>query len=344
MFEKYTFEAMRDEMLDEVSGDLDKREGAIIYDTLSKTALPMAEMYSNLDVFLDLVFADTADGEYLERRAAEFGVYRNPATATIRKGIFQDTNSLPMNIPIGSRYSLEGVNFRIIEKIQEGQYRLVAEVVGELGNLSWGTIVPLEPMDGLGSAELVDILKPGVEKESDESLLRRLQIRVQKQATSGNVYHYEQWALSVSGIGGARVIPTWDGPGTVKVVLINNEKKPVTSEVAEEVYRYIETERPIGAIVTVVPAKALDVNVTANLTLAEGYTLEEATEQFTSALNTYIGSLAFTDDLIRYSRIATLLIDVPPILDYENLLVNGQTANIQTAIDTVGVAGTVVFT
>ena len=62
--------------------------------------------------------------------------------------------------------------------------------------------------------EITEVLTAGTDDEVDDNLRDRLAIRVQKQATSGNAYHYEQWALSVPGVGAVKVIPVWDGPNT----------------------------------------------------------------------------------------------------------------------------------
>lgn len=343
MFKNRTYEDIRDEMLDGVSNDVDKRSGAVIYDAVAPTALKLANMYSDLDVFLNLVFADTADGDYLTRRAAEYGVYRHLATKSIRKGVFRDSEDDLMDIPVGSRFSFEGLNFEAIEKIQAGEYKLQAVEPGASGNNGVGVLIPIEPIDGLGTAELSDVVTPGTDEESDEGLYSRYQIRVQKQATSGNIYHYEQWALSVPGVGGVKVIPTWDGPGTVKVVLLATDKTPASESVVNDAYEFIENERPIGAEVTAVAATPLQVNVSAKITLAIGYSASDAETQFADALKEYLKNNAFADDLLRYTQIANLLLDVPPIVDYEDLLVNGSVANIEPDSVEVGVLGTVTF-
>lgn len=343
MFEECTFEDLRDEMLNEVTDEVDKRPGSIIYDAVSPTAMKLANMYSDLDVFLSLVFADTADGSFLTRRAAEYGVFRHLATRSIRKGVFKDSNDMLMGVPIGSRFYFENLPFEAIEKIQTGEYKLRAIEPGASGNNGVGVLIPIEPIDDLGTAELTDVITPGTDEESDESLYSRYQIRVQKQATSGNIYHYEQWALSVPGVGGVKVIPTWDGPGTVKVVLLAADKIPASQSIVDDAYDYIEGERPIGAEVTAVAATALSVNVSAKITLASGYNLEEAESQFADALKEYLKNKAFEDALLRYTQIANLLLDVPPIIDYENLLVNGSVANIEPDSVEVGVLGTVTF-
>ncbi len=88
MYETNTFEYVLDRMLARVPSSLDKREGSIIYDALAPAAAELAQMYMELDVNLNLSFADTASGEFLERRAFDFGLYRRPAVPTQRRAVF----------------------------------------------------------------------------------------------------------------------------------------------------------------------------------------------------------------------------------------------------------------
>ena len=62
-------------------------------------------------------------------------------------------------------------------------------------------------------------------------------------ATSGNVYHYQQWALEVSGTGAAKVFPLADGPGTVTVLVVDSDKKISSSLPGRTAEAYIETMR-----------------------------------------------------------------------------------------------------
>lgn len=351
MFEDKTYETIRDEILDSIDDSLDKREGSVIYDATIYVAPKIAELYSYLDVFLNLAFADTSDGSYLTLRAAEFGVKRKLATAAIRKGIFRDSDGVLMDIPLNSRYSNGEMSFVATERIAAGEYKLTAEQAGLDGNGGSGELIPIQPVNGLGSAELSEVILPGTDEETDESLKNRLSIRVQRQATSGNIYHYEQWALSVPGVGGVKVIPVWNGPNTVKVILLSNEKTSVTQGTIDEAVELIEKERPIGAIVTVASAEELSINVSATLTLAPGATIEDVEVQFAEGLKEYLQSVAFVTnnvtgepELIRYTRIANILLDLPPIIDYTNLLVNGGAVNIQPTTEQVATIGLVEFT
>ena len=85
MFEEMTFENILDDMLSRVDNDIDKREGSIIYDALAPAAYKLAETYFKLSNYTDLFFIDTTVGEYLDRKALDYGVTRKEARKAIRK-------------------------------------------------------------------------------------------------------------------------------------------------------------------------------------------------------------------------------------------------------------------
>ncbi|SHI63263.1 Baseplate J-like protein [Lutispora thermophila DSM 19022] len=77
------------------------------------------------------------------------------------------------------------------------------------------------------------------------------------------------------GVGGVRVIPRWNGPLTVKVIIIDSNGKPASQELIDNVFNHIEAERPFGADVTVVSAKPVELNISVNLVLTDGYTEQQ---------------------------------------------------------------------
>lgn len=341
MYEHMTFETILKQMLDRVPNILDKREGSVIYNALAPAAVELAQKYIELDTFLDLVFVTTSSGEYLDRRAAELGLTRHPATKAKRLGLFFDSDNNPMDVPLESRFSLELLNYVVLEKLETGRFVLECETPGETGNKDFGNLIPIETIPDLGVAELADVLSPGEEEESDESLRERYLLKAQAPATSGNPAHYVIWAREVPGVGDANVIPVWNGPGTVKVVLIDPDKRAVSEFVRQAVEDHIETQRPIGADVTVVPATEVEINISVGVELPMGVDIDEVRTVFRDAVTEYLKGLAFKDKFVRPVRIGNILLDVAPIIDYENLAINGQTSNIELADDEVAVLGTI---
>lgn len=88
MFEDQTFDEVMERMLDRVPADIDKRENSVIWNALAPAAAELAQSYIWLDTVLELVFADTAQGEFLDRRPLK------PAW----KGSQQQKRSGPQNL------------------------------------------------------------------------------------------------------------------------------------------------------------------------------------------------------------------------------------------------------
>ncbi|EHQ92129.1 baseplate J/gp47 family protein [Desulfosporosinus youngiae] len=341
MYEGQTYESILDRMLDRVPGDLDKREGSIIYDALSPAAAELAQAYAELEVNLRLFSAQTSSGDYLELRTMDYGVTRRVATKAQRKAMFYGQNDTPLDVAIGSRFSIEQVRYAAKEKIASGQYILECETAGTVGNQYFGTLMPIDYIPGLVQAELSDILIPGTNAETDDSLRQRYLQRVRQPATSGNAAQYRQWASEVAGVGGAKVFPLWEGSGTVKVVIVDAEKQPATSTLVDAVSDYVETVRPIGAAVTVVSAAAKEISVTATAVLASGYAIQGVTDAFKVEVESYLQDTAFINTYVSYAKIGNLLLSTPGVIDYTTLLVNGGSANIALADEEIPVFGTV---
>ncbi|TCM93130.1 putative phage protein gp47/JayE [Paenibacillus sp. BK033] len=349
MYETQTFEAILQRMLDRVPGSIDKREGSIIYDALAPAAAELAQIYADLDINLNLVFGNTSTGEYLARRTADFGIERQQASKAERLGLFYNSENVLMDVPIGSRYSLDGLYYKAIEKISTGNYKLQSETAGSTGNANYGQMLPMDYINGLGRAILSEVLIPGEDDETDDSLRKRFLAKVQKPGTSGNVSDYKNWALSVSGVGAAYVKPLWDGPGTVKVTILDSEMRPASTALTEEVQNFIsplpgmgQEVAPIGAIVTVSPAEGVAVNLTAKLLLNGSASLADVQRNIEAAVAAYLKGLAFADDPSpKYVRIGALLLDIEGVNDYSFLQINGGTSNIPISPDQVAILGTV---
>lgn len=239
MYENLTYEVILQRMLDRVPADIDKREGSIIYDALAPAAAELAQAYANLDWNANLYFGDTSSGEFLERKAADFGTTRMLATKALRKGLFYDSQNNPFDVPVGSRFSIEGVNFVVIEQLATGQFKMECETAGIIGNQQFGTLIPIEYINGLSKAELSDVLDPGEDEETDEALRNRYYLRVRSPSSSGNKADYVNWTLEVAGVGGVSVIPVRDGPGTVSIAIINTNKEPADQLLVDTVQDYI---------------------------------------------------------------------------------------------------------
>lgn len=347
MFEDKTSESLLSSILARILAGVSKQEGTFSYDVSSAFSVELAIAYTQLERVLRLGFADTSSGTYLDQRADEHGVTRKAAIKAT--GEVTVTGSNGAIIPQGSVFAT-GNGTRFVTTVAamiigtSCNVAIEAETAGAAGDVAAGTItvIPVS-ISGVSSVANADATTSGSDVESDTDLLTRLLQRVRNQGTSGNSAHYKQWATETNGVGDAKVYPLWNGAGTVKVVLLDPNKRAPVAQVVTDTANYIETQRPIGATVTVEAATEGAITANATLTLASGKTLTDAINEFTPLFASYLESLAFVDSIVRISKVGNLLFDCPSVMDYNGLTLNGGTGNIAIADGHVAVPGAVTF-
>ncbi|WP_276355425.1 baseplate J/gp47 family protein [Cohnella caldifontis] len=352
--------AIRARMLGRVPSDVDKSEGSMIWDALSPAAFELYGASIWAQEVLRRGFASTTFGPYLDLRCEERGISRRPAVKAT--GLVTFAGAADSAIPKGTLVATPAdaltaspsVEFETTEAAVIGEsgtavVPVAAVEAGLSGNVAVGAInVLVHAVAGVTGVTNAAAISGGSEAESDEALLARYLVKVRQPGTSGNKADYLQWALEVPGVGGALVEPLWNGPGTVKVHLLDTEKRAPSVEVVDAVQAYIapaagvgEGKAPIGADVTVAAAVEVPIDISVDLTLASGASLSEVQALFEAGVKEYLKQLAFADSLVRTSRIAAILLDLSPIVDYANLKVNGGESNVEMQLGQVAVLGTV---
>lgn len=350
MFDKTTDEIHGD-MLDGIDTSYQKSVGFPTYDLTRAFAIALQPFYSLLEYVAEKLDVTTLTNDELTRYVKQRkGVIRKEAAYA--EGVLTVYGNRTVNE--GDLFETEGgIQFEASETViiaESGSVNITAITAGTSGNVVAGAITKIpKTLQGITSCTNEDETTGGYEEETDEALLERYLEAVQKPATSGNKYHYIQWAKEISGVGDAKVFPLWNGDNTVKVVIINDEKQPADSELVADVQDYIdpdssgtgEGEAPIGAYCTVVSATALNIDVSVTVTLVDGYDIATVTENITDNIDNYLKSVAFEQNYVSYGKIANAINDSEGVLDYSNLLVNSGTANISVEDTEVGVTGVV---
>lgn len=347
MFENETYETILERMLARFPDTYDKRQGSVLRDLLSPKAIELAQAYTQMDNVLNLGFASTTTGELLERRASEQGITRKPAVQA--EGYVTLSGAIGTIIPTGTRLSTDDENpiyFTTQSDVtlvtESANVLALAEIGGASGNVVADAITTvIGDLSGVVTVSNVEAFIGGLEAETDEELYDRYMEKVQSPITSGNKYHYISWAKSVPGVSDAKVYPLWNGPGTVKVVVINSEKRSPSQSVLDATISYIEEQKPLGATVTVGGVTEVPMNVSATLTLRSGTDLETARLSIMEQVENYLKSVAFDSDIVRYTGIGNAILDATGVIDYANLQVNGVSANIILESTEVPVIGAV---
>ena len=334
MFSDKTFESIRDNILNNISAASDKREGSFTHDMVSGVAGELAKAYINMGDTLSLGFIEDTFDAYLDKRVSEFGVYRKAGTKAVggikvegREGAIITNGTL---VKAGDLY------FTVLNDIELPEDNIIYVEANEVGykyNLLANTEFELvEKNDKIIKLINESDFKNGVDVESDEDLRKRFIKVVNNPSTSGNKSHYEEWALEVDGVGRAIVYPLWNGNGTVKVMIVGNDNKPVTEEIVENCKLHIEENMPIGCQLTIATPSLLDVSVKATLELKEGYDLEDVKLDFESRLAEYLKEV--TTDLV-YSKVYGLLVNHLGVEDITELTINDNNVNISISEDKI---------
>lgn len=340
-----TSDVIINRMLLDISDTYDKSEGSFFYDSLKPVSIELESSYAKQDEILNNGFAKTATGEYLDKKVAEQGITRKPATkATTTVTITGIEGAL---INIGDRVASDLVEFLFTESKTVGASGSInvlveCEEVGSIGNVPVGAIkyFPVT-LSGLNAVTNTSSVTNGYNGETDDELRQRYFEKVQTPGTSGNIYHYRNWAKEVVGVGDARVVPLWNGAGTVKVIIIDANKTGAEQTLIDNVAEHIEENRPIGASVTVISATELPINISATLTIdTANYTLQQVTTTIETNIINYLKDIAFVNTYVSYANIGNIIFTSQGVLDYSTLLVNAGTANITIDDDKVAVIGT----
>jgi uncharacterized phage protein gp47/JayE len=339
MYESITYDVILQRMLDAVitaDPNVDTREASIIYNALAPAAVELQNMYIEFDWIMNQAFADTSTREYLIRRAAERGIIPEPATNAILQGNFN------MDVPIGSRFSLNDLNYEATEKISLGVFKMQCETTGEIGNSQLGSIIPIEYINGLTTAELTAVLIPGEDEEDTEILRTRYLTSFQNNPYGGNKQDYIDKTNVIAGVGSTKVTPIWNGGGTVKLTILDSNFDKATPTLISTVQEVIDPSAspgdglgiaPIGHIVTVDTSTEVITNISAVITLDTGYDWSMVSADVIATMQGYLLELravwaTASVNYVRIAQIETRILAIEGIIDISGTTINSVAANL----------------
>lgn len=290
-------------MLDNVPNDIDKREGSIIYDAVAPAAMVSAQQSLSLANIIRETYIKTAQGEFLDYRAVEHGTSRYEATNAEVKAKFNDDDGNPVNVEVGDRFANiaeSPIFYTVIKANDDGTAEMQAEESGTSANSYIGQVLPVTPNDNLAWAEITEVTIPARDEENDEHLRARLLNTNSWVAYGGNVADYLDMTSKISDVGATQVYPVWNGAGTVKLVILNNDLMPASQTLIKKVKEEIDPEdnetqgyglAPIDHQVTVVAPETFEVNITMNVTIAENANIDTIRTNIKASLEELFKSL-----------------------------------------------------
>ena len=305
--EKYDYKYMKDMALGLIDEKYDKRDNSIISDTLSPASYQLAEFFMELrNAYLNSSIY-TAYGSYLDDKVIEQGIVRYSATKAIKKGTFEFEGNSNKLVPIGARFSTIDTNelliYKVIENINANECLLECETEGIIGNSYVGDLLPVDYINNLTVSKITSLVQSARDIEDDESLRQRYFDSLINKKFAGNIQYYIDELKELDGIGAVQVYPVWNGGGTVKCSIVDNELNPVSSDFIDKIQNIVDPENsngdrgqglgiaPIGHKVTISTATDITLNISANVDLEPGYILSNLKPDITKELKNYIDTV-----------------------------------------------------
>ena len=360
-------------MLATLPDNIDKTEGGFIWDFTMPCALEKAELLQYyLPLALQAMFHMWASGQWLDYHAKEESIERRPATYAY--GYVTVEGIAGVEIPqdfvfsVPSENGVAAIDYYTLEAAtipESGIIKIPIQAVesGPSSNVANDMITIMKnPLKNITRITNEEAITGGTIAEDDDSLRERIDdvIAGRGESMVGSPADYERWALEVAGVGQAYCIPTYNGKNSVKIVVIDANGQPANEQLlkAVEVYIFGTYEKdparlaPVGVYDYLVAAPAaIPVNISLDLKLKSGATLEEVKTNIKTALYKYYAALTNERDLtnreeivlteLRYVKVSAVLENATGVADFKHLRINGGLNNIIFAEDEFPVTGTI---
>ncbi|MCI0947886.1 baseplate J/gp47 family protein [Clostridioides difficile] len=340
--------------------DVSTFEGDFIYDATRPTAEQIAELKQlGLQNNLKIAFPQTSYGTYLEWLGECKGVFKNQPTKSVGmvtftgvQGTIIAKGTVVTTVATDEKQSIE---FELLETKTIGENETVdikaeCRETGTIGNVSQNTVtVLLGSINGIKSVNNKEDFKGGTDIEDEEHFRERVLVAEQEDKLSGANSDYIRWAKEVDGVGYAYVVPEWNGAGTVKVLILDKNRKAATQELIDKVQEYIyplnvagnrDGKAPIGAIVTIATPQTLLINVKASFVFANGFSQETVLNILKNKIDKYLDKIDIGGTVSYnaiYSLAGSMMLADEGIQDFSNLTINDGTTNIILNDQVVGI-------
>src|SRR5699024_4858322 len=137
---------------------------------------------------------------------------------------------------------------------------------------------------------------PAKDNETDEHLRNRLLSTDSWIAYGGNIADYLDMLSKISAVGSAQVYPVWNGGGTVKLVILDNDLMPASDVLLKQVKEEIDPTdseslgyglAPIDHKVTVVAPEPVTVNISTNIEVDSQFDINALKPKILDAIEDY---------------------------------------------------------
>ncbi len=342
-----TPEDIQERMMGSLPDDIDDMPGGFPYDFTMPSAIEKSELINfHLVRALMIAFPQYAWDEWLDLHGKQVNVTRHEAS--VARGFLRLEGEVGMKIEAGTIFSVpaaedapaveyETVKDCVIDEEGIATVEIAAVEAGINGNVKAGTIsIMNEPVDEITGITNPEAVKGGAEAESDDDYYDRIAAEYESSRTYlGNDNDYKRWAKE-AGAGDCIVDDAWNGPGTVKLVLVDVNGQPAEDALVQKVYDHIVS--PDDRSSRLLPTACAGLTCVAAATVKIHYlctgleydsttNIEQIEEDFRAALKLlYVA--AKRKGVLRYNDVRPVISTIEGVEDFDSFLMNGDMRNI----------------
>lgn len=319
---------------------VNKIEGGFSMDNAQTVSEEIARLHAmEISLIPDRTLLDTAEGEYLDRKALEYYETRSPAQGSVGEVTFTG-GSAGQTVPKGIELSASVLSLGFVTTAtsifdEDGSCTVsaVCAVAGTVGNIGAGQLDTIINAGEIGiDGVAVTNAEPftgGADVESDDAFRARILEKIQKPITGGNENTYVYWAKQVPGVSDALCKGCWAGPLSVLVIVLSDSFDVPDDTIIQNVRVHIEENRTVGADVTVRAAASLPVSVEAVIVRDDTYDIDDIRAEITAAMSEYLAGIAFKKGApLSYYKIGDIIFNTPGVDDIIDYTLNGGNASL----------------
>ena len=342
-----TADEIHQRMMNSLPADIDDMPGGFPYDFTKPAALEKAELVQfHLVRAIMTAFPQYAWGDWLDSHGQQVHVVRHPPGYASGKVIVSGAPGTELQegavfctpaTDAGPSIEFRADRGYVIGEEGTLEIHVTAVKPGTGSNIKADAVVVMaKPVRGITAICNPEPIRGGTERETDSDFYGRIAAEYDNSRTFvGNDSDYVRWAKE-AGAGDCIVVPAFNGPGTVKLVLVDGNGQPANEKLVQEVYNHIVSPDnrmrrllPTACAQLVCePATPLSISYTCTGFLYDATTdIEQIKKDFTEAARP-VYAAAKLEGILRYNDIRPLLSDIPGVEDFETFLMDGGTGNI----------------
>ncbi len=360
--ENNTAEEIHQRMMENLPDDIDDMPGGFPYDFTKPAALEKDEFINyHLTRALMIAFPQYAWDEWLDLHGQQVHLERHqPQKAFGNVEISGTAGTLITSGTIFCTPATDGgpsIEFQSQEDAVIGESGTVLIPVFAVESGTGSNVAPnaaflmAKPNKEVAGVRNPEPIRGGTGRESNDDYYDRIAAEYQNSMTFlGNDSDYVRWARE-AGAGDCVVIPAADGPGTVRLVLVDGNGQPANERLVQQGYDYIVS--PNDRSRRLLPTACAELSCAAAVTVEVSYEcrglqydgttdMEKIKARFREEVSK-VYRAAKKEGILRYNDVRPLISGIPGVEDFTSFTMNGGIVNIRLGSEEYPETGAVDF-